>query len=223
MNIPDTLLSAGWFWAAWVVWGLVAAAGVRRAPWGALRDPARFNVWLGMVVLLTVLWSLKAGVKPGLDFHFVGAALFTLSVGSWLAFFGLSLVTAGAGFGAETGFFAFGLNALLVAGAGPLISVGLLRLAECHLPRQPFVYIFANGFFGAWLAVIGIGCCAAAILALDGAYTIDYLGSEYLPYVGLLGFAEAWLSGMMVTIFVIYRPSWISTFNDARYLDSQQK
>ncbi len=221
MNIPDTLLNAGWFWAAWVVWGLVAALGLRQAPWGTLRDSVRFNVWLGMVVLLTVLWSLKAGVKPGLDFHFVGAALFTLSAGPWLAFFGLSLVTAGAAFNAGTGVFGFALNAMLVAGVGTLVSTFSLRLAERHLPHQPFVYIFANGFFGAWLAVIGIGGCAAAVLAADGAYTIDYLRSEYLPYVGLLGFAEAWLSGMMVTIFVIYRPSWISTFNDTRYLGSQ--
>ena len=58
-------------------------------------------------------------------------------------------------------------------------------------------------------------------MCIRDRYTIDYLRWEYLPYVGLLGFAEAWLSGMMVTIFVIYRPSWISTFNDTRYLGSQ--
>lgn len=222
MNIPPTLLSDAWFWAAWAVWGLLSAVGLRRAPWGRLRDPVCFNVWVGMIVLLTFLWALKAGVKPGLEFHFMGAALFTLSFGPWLAFFGLSLVTTGAVFTVGAEMFALALNALAVAGVGVLVSAGVLRFTERYLPRQPFVYIFANGFFGAWLSVAGIGICTAVIMTAGDVYAFDYLRSEYLPYIGLLGFAEAWLSGMMVTIFVIYRPAWIVTYSDARYLGGPQ-
>ena len=39
-------------------------------------DPSNWNVWLGMIVMLTLLWSLKAGVKPGLGFHMLGTPRF---------------------------------------------------------------------------------------------------------------------------------------------------
>jgi uncharacterized membrane protein len=56
------------------------------------------------------------------------------------------------------------------------------------------------------------------LLVIAGVYPIDYVLAEYLPYVLLLAFSEAWLSGMMVTLFVIYRPEWVSSFEDSRYL-----
>jgi uncharacterized membrane protein len=34
----------------------------------------------------------------------------------------------------------------------------------------------------------------------------------------LLGFAEAWLNGAMVTIMVVYLPHWVGSFDDRRYL-----
>jgi len=55
-------------------------------------------------------------------------------------------------------------------------------------------------------------------LALAGAYPWDYLINEYFPYFLLLGFSEAWLSGMAMTLFVVYRPEWVITFDDSRYL-----
>ena len=55
-------------------------------------------------------------------------------------------------------------------------------------------------------------------LGVSGAYSFEYLLDEYLPYFILLGFSEAWLSGMVITLFVIYRPEWVMTFDDSRYL-----
>lgn len=34
----------------------------------------------------------------------------------------------------------------------------------------------------------------------------------------LLGFAEAWLNGALVTLMVIYVPRWVGSFDDRRYL-----
>ena len=63
-----------------------------------------------------------------------------------------------------------------------------------------------------------MGVAAACLLAMAGAYEWDYLASEYLPFLILLGFSEAWLSGMLMTLFVIYRPGWVVTFDDSIYL-----
>ncbi|HXE38174.1 MAG TPA: energy-coupling factor ABC transporter permease, partial [Azonexus sp.] len=118
MDLPDTLLGEGWYWTAWAVWSLCFARSVRRAPWGRLRDSEQLNVWLGMIVLLTLIWSLKAGVRPGLAFHLLGATVFTLSFGPHLAFVGLSLVTAGITLNGAAGPFAYAANALLLGGVG---------------------------------------------------------------------------------------------------------
>ena len=75
MNLPDTLLDEGWYWAAWAVWLPLFARSLLRAPWTLLKESEQLNVWLGMIVVLTLLWSLKAGVKPGLSLHLLGLSL----------------------------------------------------------------------------------------------------------------------------------------------------
>lgn len=218
MNLTDTLLGEVWCWAAWVAWVPLFALCIFRAPWRRLRDSEQLNVWLGMVVLLTLIWSLKAGVKPGLSLHLLGATVFTLCFGPFLAFIGLSAVTLGVTVNEGAGAFAYPMNVLLLAGLGVCFSQGFYRLFFRIFPRHFFVYIFVNGFLGAALTIIGVGFVATVLLALAGAYSWDYLIEEYFPYFLLLGFAEAWLSGMVMTIFVVYRPDWVVTFDDSRYL-----
>ena len=54
-------------------------------------NPARIgaagasHVWFGAIVVLSLLWSMKAGVKPGLTLHFLGATALTLMFGFRLA------------------------------------------------------------------------------------------------------------------------------------------
>lgn len=218
MNLPDTLLGEGWYWAAWAVWVPLFARNVWRAPWLRLKDSEQLNVWLGMIVLLTLIWSMKAGVKPGLSMHLLGATVFTLSFGPHLAFVGLSLVLLGISINGGFGIFAYAINALLMAGVGILVSQMMYRLVVRYLPRNFFIYVFINGFFTAALSVIGVGVVATLLLVTANAYEWEYLSSEYLPYFLLLGFSEAWLSGMLITLFVIYRPNWVGTFDDASYL-----
>jgi uncharacterized membrane protein len=97
-------------------------------------------------------------------------------------------------------------------------SWAMLRLAQRFLPSHLFVYIFVNGFFGAAAAVMALGGAAVVLLFGAGVYGAEYLLSEYLPYFLLLAFSEAWISGMAITLMVVYRPEWVSTFDDARYL-----
>ncbi len=218
MNLTDNLLGEGWYWVAWAIWVPLFARCIWRAPWKRLGDSEQLNVWLGMVVLLTLVWSLKAGVKPGLALHLVGATVFTLSFGPALAFIGLCVVTAGVTLNGAAGYFAYAANALLLAGAGVAISQALYRLICRLLPANFFIYIFINAFLGAALTIQGLGLLVTMLLAVAGAYSWEYLFAEYFPYFLLLGFSEAWLSGMLMTLFVVYRPQWVATFDDERYL-----
>lgn len=218
MNLPDNLLGEAWYWAAWAVWIPLFAFSVLRAPWARLQDSEQINVWLGMIVMLTILWSMQAGVKPGLSMHLLGATVFTLCFGRYLAFIGLSVVLSGVTLNGSAGFFAFAINALFLAGGTVLVSHAIFCLVERYLPKHFFVFIFANGFFGSALTVISVGLTSTLFMGLSEAYGFEYLTSEYLPYFILLSFSEAWLSGMLLTLFVVYRPSWVLAFDDSLYL-----
>lgn len=218
MNLTDNLLGEAWYWAAWFVWMPLFARSVWRAPWARLRDSEQLNVWLGMVVILILIWSMKAGIKQGLGLHLLGATVFTLSFGPHLAFLGLSVVVAGITVNGDSGTFAFATNALLLAGVGVGLSQLLFELFFRLLPKHFFVYIFINCFLAAGLTIIGTGLVAILLLFFAGAYSWEYLLGEYFPYFMLLAFAEAWLSGMVMTLLVIYRPNWVTTFEDSRYL-----
>lgn len=218
VNLTDNLLGEAWYWAAWFVWIPLFAHSIWRAPWGRLRDSEQLNVWLGMIVILILIWSMKAGVKQGLGLHLLGATVFTLSFGPRLAFLGLSVVVAGITLNGAAGAFAFATNALLLAGVGVGLSQLLFHVFFRIFPKHFFIYIFMNGFLGAGLTILGVGFAAVLLLSMAGAYSWDYLLGEYLPYFMLLAFSEAWLSGMVMTLLVIYRPNWVLTFEDSRYL-----
>jgi uncharacterized membrane protein len=218
MDFPDRLFPIAWSIAAWIP--VLAALGVclLRAPWMQLRETSRFNVLAGAVVVLMLLWSMKAGVKPGLNLHLMGAAVMVLAFGPQLALVGLLAVLAGVTVNGSAAWSSFALNALVMVLVPVGAAWGWLRLAQRFLPSHLFVYIFVNGFFGAALAVMAIGLAAVLLLFAAGAYGAEYLLNEYLPYYVLLAFSEAWISGMAITLMVVYRPSWVATFDDARYL-----
>lgn len=221
MNFPDALFPQAWALGAWLPLLLAWAWCWRTAPWRRLAEPGRFNVWLGAVVLLVVVWSMKAGVKPGLDLHLLGATLLTLMFGPQLAIMAFSLVVAGVTVNAEwlgrAMFGAYALNALALAVFPPLVADAVRRAMESWLPRNFFVYVFIAGFFGAALTVMATGVFACGLLWAAGVYPAPTLLEDYLPYYFLLGFAEAWLNGALITLMVVYLPHWVGSFDDRRY------
>ncbi len=59
-----TLLSSGLLFA-FVMWRALAGA-----PWWQLYQPGRLHLFLGSVLGIAVLWSLSAGISPGLSLHY---------------------------------------------------------------------------------------------------------------------------------------------------------
>ena len=57
-----------------------------------------------------------------------------------------------------------------------------------------------------------------AVIAATGAMDAAVLFGDYVPYLLYLAFAEGTLTGMVLTLAVVYRPQWVATFDDARYL-----
>ena len=104
-------------------------------------------------------------------------------------------------------------------GAVPVaVSWGILRAVERWLPAHLFVYLFVAAFFGAAAALLATGLAASTLLGAAGVYSFDYLGAEYIPWLLLMAWAEAFTTGAAITLMVVYRPEWVATFDDARYL-----
>ena len=57
-----------------------------------------------------------------------------------------------------------------------------------------------------------------SVLALADAYRPDYLFGDALSFYFLLSWSEAFTTGLMLAIFVVYKPHWVATFDDRRYL-----
>ncbi len=219
MNFAPDLFPVIWHALA-VCCGVGAGAWVfRTAPWSRLLDGHQLNALLGAAVILTLLWSMNAGVKPGLNLHLLGAMACTLIFGPQLALLVVALALAGITLNGSAEWGAYPVN-LLVMGIVPvLVGRTYFRIVERWLPKHFFVYIFVNAFIGAAAVVLVQGLVATMLLFAAGAYPADLLLSEYLPFFLLLGFAEAWLSGMTLTLLVVYRPEWVASFDDRSYLN----
>jgi len=214
MNLPANLLPTEWLWAGNVLYALVALAVLRGAPWRRLIGPTTSHLFLGTCVVLMVMWSLRAGIRPGLNFHLLGATLMTLMFGGWPAVLGISVVLLAITLYGMSGWESYGLNALLMGAWPALVSWTVYRLALRFLPRHLFVYIFVCGFFGAALAMAATGVASAAVFVLSGTYGFDSILSEYLPYFLLMVFPEAILTGSAVALLAVYRPEWIWTYDE---------
>lgn len=223
MNFTDSLLPVAWYVGAWAIFIPVFFLVCRQAPWKTLRNPQLLNVWLGALVALALMWQLRAGVRPGLDLHFIGATALTLMVGPQLAILGLVIVLLAVSFNAWwmhdlLTWQAFALNALALVVVPVVMAQGILRAVEKYLPAHFFIYIFCASFISAGLVVLASGVFITLVLWLGDAYPMQLLLREFLPFFLLQGFAEAWLTGAVITLMVVYRPLWVVSFSDRRYL-----
>lgn len=218
MVVTAELIPNTWIWVGSFLYALLLAGAIRGAPWRLLQDNQRMHVYLGACVGLMVIWSIKAGVSPGLTFHYLGATLLTLMFGWQLAIIALSLVLFGTNVSLGGEWQGFALTMLCKGALPVLLSHGLLRLVQRKLPANVFIYIFLNAFLTAALAIFVSTVAIAALFEAAGTYTSQYLLSDYLAFTPLMMFSEAWITGMLIAIFVGYRPSWLATFEDRRYL-----
>ncbi len=218
MNLPASLFSTSWHLVMLALSAGILLRVARRAPWARLQDGSQLNLLLGFAIGLMLVWSLKAGVKPGLNLHMLGAMAAALSLGPQLAVVSLALALTGITLNGAIEWQAWPVNFVLMVALPVFVASGIHRLVARWLPAHFFVFIFVTGFAGAALTVMTQGMVSSAAMALAGAYSAEFLLSDYLPYFLLLGFSEAWISGAVVTVLVVYRPDWVAAFDDRRYL-----
>lgn len=205
-------------WAE-VVFALAClGAALSMRPWRMLRaEPGGVQLLsplLGTLVILPWLWALPALHTMPLQLQWSGACLVLLMLGWPLAVPALLAV---------------GLIAVLISPLTPLqgldlavwdglvpatLALGWGALLRRFARPHPFIYLLGRCFIGSVL------CLFAASLAqhwLGHALPGVAVG---LGLVGrwLMAWGDAFVTGMLGAIFVAFRPQWLATWSDARYL-----
>ena len=202
-------LVAGWFYL-WALRPCNTLVGEIRSRWPAV---------LIATASLVVLWHIRATVMQGLSLHLLGAMLCTLVFGYRLALIPLSIALLTAVLSAGGDWLALGLNACVLV-LWPVALSQLVAHLVGRLPSNLFVFIFVGGFFGAAGVVVMTGWLLTLMLWLTQLYPWGTLLEDYASYWLLVAFSEAWLTGMLLTVMVVYRPDLVRQFDSVRYIDN---
>lgn len=215
---PSTLLLGAGVYAGALLWA------ARRAPWlEVLSDSRRQHLLFGTVLGVFLLWLVRRDFDSGVSFHFIGMTVVTLLLDWPLALLGGLLAQIGLIAIGRQDLLALGVNGVLLVLLPVLITEGCALLVERAQPRNLFVYIFCCGFFPAALAAL---CCLLAglgLLALDGRFAMPPWLDDFIGYLWLVTFPEAFINGTLVTALVVFCPDWLETFNRTRYLQAPWK
>jgi len=208
----------GWIVGGWLATVPLVALAVRRAPWTRFGASEAVHVWYGTIFCLVVLWNVQATVGEGFRFHLLGVAAFTLLAGPALALVGGAVATL-LQIALRDGLWANAGLAFLTMVAVPVATTWIvLRVAERRLPPNFFIYVFVVAFFGAGLSLAAAGIAGATALTWGAGRDAQVIFGDYVPYLIYLAFGEATVTGMALTLAVVYRPQWVATFDDARYI-----
>jgi uncharacterized membrane protein len=94
------------------------------------------------------------------------------------------------------------------------LALGLGAAIRRWLPNHLFVYILGRGFFATALANTIAGVAAATLSGAPAGTSLD----DLMLARGLVAWGDAFLAGMLVAIFVAFRPHWLATYADRIYL-----
>ncbi|WP_341891038.1 hypothetical protein [Variovorax sp. YR752] len=210
-TLPDSIAAMG---LSFVVVIVALAVALALRPWRQLRGAPIWHPWLACLVLLPWLWAAQRVMPGGVAVQLSGACLMVLMLGWPLAV--LSLVPIAA-LGAWLGGIAWPMaldhlawNGIVAATLALAIGLATRR----WLPNHPFVFILGRGFIVTALAMMAAGTMSAYLTPPSESTEI---GSVLLGH-WLMAWGEAFSTGMLVAIFVAFKPQWLATWSDARYL-----
>jgi uncharacterized membrane protein len=201
------------WWLEAVLGALALGVAVAFRPWRML-SLTLLTPALAALALLPWMWLLPQKLPQGLEVQFSGASLLVLMLGWPLAVPVLSavalLVWALGSSSAVAVLSQWVWVGLVPATLAVLIGAALRR----WLPPNLFVYTLGRGFLGTAVAVFLSGVLYEAIHHLLGGNTLgDALVARWL-----MAWGDAFLTGLLVAIFVAFAPQWLATWSDDRYL-----
>jgi uncharacterized membrane protein len=225
------LLLAGW------------AVALAFRPWQIWQHRPLQNVWLATLVILPWLWWTQKLLPSGMALHLSGACLMVLMLGWPMAVLmalpiGVSAALidiygpqhlsraaltqplppvpdwADAGTLLVDRLPALGAQMFWMDLLPATLALGMGLMLRRWAPKHLFVYILGRAFIITALAITFTG--VLGWLAGRVPATIEV--SDWVLGHWLLGWGEAFTTGMLVAIFVAFKPHWLLTYSDERYL-----
>lgn len=222
--ISAQLLSAETLEFGWAVYLPLVAWAVWRAPWLELiSDFRRQHLVFGTMLALFLLWLVRRDFASGVSFHFIGMTAVTLLLDWPLAILVGLVAQIGLCVIDRQDWAAIGVNGVLLVLIPVLITELAAVLVERRQPRNLFVYIFCSGFFPAALAALCSLLLGLGLLWMDGLFPMPPWIEDFIGYLWLIMFPEAFINGTIVTGLVVFYPDWLETFNRTRYLQAPWK
>lgn len=214
---------SGWQWIGWLGWAGVLYGTYPREFFPKLRQEVGYqHLAFSSAVVLFALWALQAGIKEGLDIHFLGVTTLALCHGWRIAIW---ITTVPLALMAIFGFVPvadIGMTALTTAILPIVFSYAIFALSYQYLTRHLFIYIFIAAFIGAALTIVfQLSVTSLWYWAAD-RHSWHEIVHNYLQIALLMWFPEALLNGMAVTVMAVYRPHWLRTFYDREYLSPER-
>ncbi|MGM0614269.1 energy-coupling factor ABC transporter permease [Halomonas sp. CH40] len=214
---PWALLLSGLLSTAMLAWVIMLK------PWQALLDDTALqHRWLAATLAVVLMWQLRAQAVDWLTLHLVFTVLMTLVFKAPLALLSNVMINIAMVLIGRNEWPLLGAN-VLVTGIVPALTTGLIwRFVDRKMPDNLMVFLFACGFFGTALATLAGGLTAVGLIVLAGTDPeAVYLAQEYARFLPLLMPSEAFITGMLLSVLLVYHPQWVATFNDHRYIDMQ--
>lgn len=169
--------------------------------------------WALLTALVLVGHRMAIELPGGVSLHYQGAAFLAILLGWSRAVLSMLVICVTEAV-LESRYGSLGLR-LLVGGIFPIWTMlFLIGLTQRLLPRNLFVFLLGCGFFGLYLVnalQFALGLALTAAMGSDA--TVDVLA-----YGLLLASGEVIIEGMLITVFVVYVPWIVRTFDDAFYL-----
>lgn len=183
-----------------------------------LSEPDYQHLVFASAVVLSLFWNVQAGIKDGLNLHFLLVTTLVLCHGWRIACWICLLPTILLVIFAKLPWQDAGLFALCTFILPGLFSYTLFLASYRYLTRHLFVYIFVAGFICAALTITLHISLTALWFGLEGRFDWRTIYNDYWQLSLLIWFPEALLNGGAITLMAIYRPHWLRTFYDREYL-----
>jgi len=186
-----------------------------RAPWKSwlIGRPDRQHVWLSTLVVILLIGSVRPGVASGVLPQFLLVTTFTLMHGWLLAMVGIGVVLAVNC--VQHGNWADWPAYFLCEAAVPALFIhGLHAVVARRLPRNFWIFIFVTVFAG---SIAAFALAALVLFLVAGSWPAGANAGDYLVVLVLMGFAEAYVDGLVMSATVVYKPDWVASFDDCIY------
>lgn len=194
---------------------LVIALALR--PWRMLAGAKLAVPLLATLVLLPWVWALPFLLAMPIQPHWSGACLVLLMLGWPLA---QPTLCAVALIAALLSPMSIGDAVSLAFWQGVVPSTFALVLGAAirrHIGTHPFVYLLGRAFIGTALSTF-----AAGVLSQFAGHVLPRT-EGHLSVVAhwMMAWGDAFVTGMLCSIFVAFKPDWLATWSDTLYLDKR--